>query len=137
MNHDCIEHTQAGTPAGYGTTTFTDSASCGSVPLHRAVYMRHHQLERKDIAGLHVRHTCDNPRCINIEHLLLGTPKENGQDKVDRKRSASRTRNGRARLTEEQVAAIKEDVRSQRTIAKEYGVGKTTVGHIKAGRTWT
>lgn len=132
----CIEHNQAGGKVGYGLTTFTDSVKRGSVPLHRAVYMRHHGLERSDIAGLHVRHTCDNPRCINIEHLVIGTAKDNGQDKVDRNRQARGEGNGRAIVSKEQAEAIRNDPRSQREIGRVYGIGKTTVAHIKAGRSW-
>jgi hypothetical protein len=36
--------------------------------------------------GMYVRHTCDTPACGNPEHLVLGTAKDNAQDKVDRDR---------------------------------------------------
>lgn len=36
--------------------------------------------------GMVVRHKCDNRRCINPKHLEKGTPKENSQDMVKRKR---------------------------------------------------
>ncbi|CRK82989.1 HNH endonuclease signature motif containing protein [Neobacillus massiliamazoniensis] len=34
--------------------------------------------------GLIVRHTCDNPACVNPDHLILGTQKQNNDDKVER-----------------------------------------------------
>ena len=37
--------------------------------------------------GMIVRHTCDNPACINPEHLVLGTPKDNTHDMLERGRA--------------------------------------------------
>lgn len=52
---------------------------------HRAAWM----VARGPIEnGLVVRHTCDNPRCVNPGHLLLGTQLDNIRDRVERGRSA-------------------------------------------------
>jgi hypothetical protein len=39
--------------------------------------------------GLVVRHKCDNSKCVNIDHLEIGTPKENSQDIIRRNRHAN------------------------------------------------
>jgi hypothetical protein len=44
--------------------------------------------------------------------------------------------NGRAKLTLEQIEAIRIDKRTQRTIAKEYSISKSQVGNIKRGEQW-
>lgn len=38
--------------------------------------------------GLHVRHVCNNPSCTNPEHLLLGTPKDNAEDRMKARRAS-------------------------------------------------
>lgn len=50
--------------------------------LHRYLYMNRHKLSEESMVGLVVMHICDNPKCINIDHLRLGTQKENMQDMV-------------------------------------------------------
>jgi hypothetical protein len=54
-----------------------------------------------------VMHTCDNPKCINPEHLLPGTPKENVSDMDAKGRRALGERNGNAKLTDAEVAEIR------------------------------
>lgn len=51
--------------------------------VHREVCSLH---LGRDITGYVVRHTCDNPRCINPEHLVLGTATQNVQDRTERGR---------------------------------------------------
>lgn len=57
--------------------------------------------------GYEVRHRCDNPPCVNPEHLLTGTHAENMQDKVRRNRQTSGERHGRAKLTRTDVDDIR------------------------------
>ena len=83
--------------------------------------------------GLCVLHTCDQPGCINIEHLWLGTRADNNRDRARKGRSASGKRNGKAKLSADQVADIRRDTRTSRIIAAAYGVSKTHVKAIKRG----
>lgn len=86
-----------------------------------------------------VRHTCDNPPCFELSHLLGGTVADNSADMVARGRCRppKGERHGLAKLTTEQARAIRCDERSLRTIGSEYGVDKSTVWAIKKGITWT
>lgn len=47
-------------------------------PAHRFVYA----MLVADPGDLHVLHTCDNPKCMNIDHLWLGTQRDNSLDMV-------------------------------------------------------
>lgn len=85
-----------------------------------------------------VLHKCDVRLCCEEAHLFLGTQKDNVRDMAEkgRDRKAFGEDHGLARLNTEQVLAIFKDQRTQKTIAKEYGVGLTCVSNIKTGFTW-
>lgn len=105
-----------------------------SQPAHRAAY--EHANGVKAPSSMHVCHQCDNPKCVRPDHLFLGTPKDNALDAVAKRRHNFGLRNGRAVLTEEQVAAIRADPRRQVDIAKEYGVIQAHISRIKRGVAW-
>lgn len=66
---------------GYGTTTHR------SLPIgaHRLAYELTHGFTIP--AGMIVMHTCDNPPCVNPDHLRLGTQRDNVRDMTARGRS--------------------------------------------------
>ena len=88
--------------------------------------------------GYVVMHICDNPSCINLEHLKLGTQKENVEDCVNKKRKwiPFGERNPKSKLTQQQVINILKDKRRQIDIAKEYGITQAQVSAIKLKKTW-
>ena len=67
------------TPANTGYHRFTDSDN-RSRAAHRLAWEMHNAEPIPD--GMVVMHTCDNPRCINPEHLVLGTLSDNTRDAV-------------------------------------------------------
>ncbi len=108
------------------------------VPLtraHRFSYALH-----KGAIGesMQVCHQCDNPRCVNPDHLFLGTCKENQQDKwrKGRGRVAYGEKSGTAILTEAKALAILKDPRTYTQIAAEYNVAPSTIGSIKQRVSW-
>ena len=78
-----------------------------------------------------VLHHCDVRCCVNPDHLYLGTPQDNTDDRITRGRARHNWR-----LTHEQVRAIRADQRSYSKIAHDYGVLKGVITTIKNNRTY-
>ena len=87
--------------------------------------------------GMCVCHKCDNPKCVNPEHLFLGTQAENIADMVakNRNKAGFNIKTGishhRAKITDDEILAIRADVRSSRVIGEIYGLHHTYVSRIK------
>lgn len=98
---------------------------------------------RRDPGNMLVRHTCDRPQCCNPAHLLLGTVKDNANDKITRGRHRSGRQdgehNGHAILTAEQVGQIVQcfrDGMNNQQIARRFPVSDSLVSRIRVGRSW-
>lgn len=92
-------------------------------------------------SGMCLLHSCDNPRCVNPEHLRVGTQLENIDDRNQRGRTQRRpgATNHQAKLTEEQARQIldlKGSGLSQREVGLRYGVTRTNIGYIWRGEHW-
>ena len=98
-NLDCIDHGKGKSLNKYGYATVWHKRRY--VKLHRLAYCQHHGIEIEAIDGQMVLHSCDNPRCINPDHLRLGSHADNMRDVSERRRHAS------LKLTDEQVAFIR------------------------------
>lgn len=72
----CLEWQGRLDRAGYGLVGRGDKRA------HRVAYA----FAKGDPSGMFVCHSCDNPRCINPDHLWLGTPGDNMRDARDKKR---------------------------------------------------
>jgi DNA-binding CsgD family transcriptional regulator len=86
--------------------------------------------------GMLVCHKCDVRSCVNPDHLFLGTPKINSADMTAKGRQARGERHGIAKLTNEDVLNIRRDGRTQRQIAKAFGVSQGVVWNIKSRKRW-
>jgi hypothetical protein len=130
---DCIIWVSGKFAKGYGAFTFTENGHKRQVRASRMAY----ELFVGPISpGMIVRHTCDNPSCVNPKHLVIGTHQDNMNDMKARNRSAKRERNGNSKLSSELVKKIRDDYRSQDAISKEYGVAQSTISRIKRGKMW-
>lgn len=102
-------------------------------PAHRVVY----QILVGPISG-NLRHSCDNPNCVNPRHMQEGTQADNVKDAVLRGRIPTGTARKNTKLTEEQAREIK-NARGMKTVenlAKVYGVTKYAIYGIWSGKNW-
>lgn len=115
---------------GYGKFCFNNK----SVRAHRVAYM----LTNGEIGeGLCIMHICDNPQCVNPEHLRQGTHIENMRDKVAKGR-CNAAKYPRDRLTNEQVLAIYHSTKPNREIAREMEIKSvSSVRSIKNGKSYS
>jgi hypothetical protein len=118
----------------------------GRIGNHNKVYQTHRvswELEYGSIpAGLCVLHKCDNPRCVNPEHLFLGTQIENlkDMDQKKRRRVGVGIRNANAKLNNESVMEIREKYSSgsftKTALSEKYGVSQSTIRQVVERKTW-
>lgn len=73
---------------GYGQHSFRRGDKTFSIRAHRLIW---EECFGEIPEGLVVRHKCDNPPCVNPEHLELGTYGDNNRDRVDRGRDAKKS----------------------------------------------
>lgn len=78
-------------------------------------------------------HACNVRACMNYRHLRWGTRADNERDKIGAGTSNRGARNGMAKLTSEQVAAIRAMPGSQRVIAAAFGISQQHVSSIRRG----
>jgi hypothetical protein len=103
---------------------------------HVFSFMIHRGREPKGL----VMHSCNNPLCVNPDHLLEGTQKQNIEYAVSLGRMAHGSRNGSAKLTEQQArdifVAYKSGDFTQQALASEYGISHIMVGFIVRRMKW-
>jgi hypothetical protein len=133
--NDCWEWTAAVNEHGYGVMRPEGRRSGPTVKAHRVSLV----LAGVNIDGLVIRHSCDNPPCVNPAHLSTGTKADNSADMVSRDRHARGSRSGTSKLTEGQVLLIRGRAAAgelHRVLAADYGVSRVTITNIVTRRTW-
>lgn len=124
-------------PSGYGTIRLGQKEE-GSESAHRVSWI----INRGPIPDrMCICHRCDNPPCVNPDHLFLGTYSENTLDAVSKDRFHPPVIRGTdtklAKLTDDQVREIRKDCRASRAVGADYKVSHTVILYIRRGRTWS
>ncbi len=93
---DCIFFEGYHDQLGYGQFQFRYNGAKKNTAAHRASYIiaTQEELTTEDV----IMHSCDNPSCINPQHLSKGTHNDNVQDRVRKGRSAVGVKNGNHKL---------------------------------------
>ena len=129
---NCIDHGKRGNAGGYAVKMINYKNQY----LHRLALATHIGVAVTDLRGV-VMHLCNNPRCINPEHLKLGTQAENVQQahREGRKQTPKVTR----KLTFDKVTTIRQlhsDGIRQSELAEQFNVSRPTISDIIHRRTW-
>ncbi len=137
--NDCKEWLGAVRSDGYGIFQIADGGPryTSSHYAHRVSY----ELFVSDIPkGLCVLHKCDNRKCVNPDHLFIGTNKDNTADMMKKERGALKrgSKNPCAKLTESNIKDIFDfsGTLSQREIAKKFNVTQGLITNILNHRSW-
>lgn len=143
--NNCWNFTSGITKDGYGA--FWMNEFNRSIHAHRASWILHNGVI--EASNIYVCHKCDNTKCINPEHLFLGTQQENMTDKVRKNRQAKGIthkchlypeltlrgeKNPTAKITDLQVEEMREIYKNSKTTYKElaikYKISAKQVGNI-------
>lgn len=97
-------------------------------------------------AGAVVCHRCDNPRCVNAQHLFVGTHADNVADRHEKGRTVMNRcpdhllprgeQNGGAKLTEPDVREIRASSATGPVMAEKFGVSVKTISRIRRREKW-
>lgn len=86
--------------------------------------------------SMQIRHKCDNPSCINPDHLEIGTIADNMHDKVERGRQQRGSQMPCSKLIESDVVEIRKSKMKRKELASMYNVSLPTIDQIIQGKTW-
>ncbi len=123
---------------GYGKITYRDNKKSKEISAHRLSYILNiGKLPKKKL----VLHKCDNRKCVNPQHLYLGTQKDNMNDMINKKRAVilKGSQAPWSKLNENDVIEIKKLLitnLSQYKIGKLFNVSRSAILNIKNGSNW-
>lgn len=129
----CTEWTAAKDKDGYGR--FQVGGREGKKEYaHIWSYEFHNNTNVKE--GNKVCHTCDNPSCIDPNHLFEGTQQENMLDASLKGRMSTSIRDRSAKLSDEEALLVKTSNRPIKELAKDFNLSKVSIYNLRSGKTY-
>lgn len=126
---------------GYGMLQKIGGSKGKGILAHRLSYIIH-KGEIPD--GLVVMHACDNPACVNPDHLSVGTQSQNileaiakGRKKPPKLPHFTGVDHPGAKFTEQDIRDIRAQGMNDTVLAKKYGVAASTIRRIRIGKSWS
>lgn len=128
----CLNWTGFVQSSGYGTVSVWGKHQL----VHRMAWTLEH--DKPVPPGMCICHACGNRRCINPNHLFVGSAKDNYDDMISKGRgkmfgenfSGTRT-NRKRKLSDDDVRAIRASTDKAAWLAQQYGVGITHISLVK------
>ena len=134
MNSDCIEFSGCKGTGGYGLKRKQGK-------LYKAHRLTWIDANGEIPEGLFVCHKCDNPACINLDHLFLGTNSDNMKDMYNKERGNNffKESNPKRKINQTIANEIKELRKlgvTQQAVANLYNVDRSLISQIDRGLIW-
>ena len=134
--HDCWNWTAAilpGKNGGYGA--FKVGADCimNTIRAHRYSYFYHFGINPRRRCVLH---TCDNRKCVNPNHLFLGSRADNADDMCKKGRQCRGESRPLSKLTDDAVRSIRMTDESTGALASRFNVSPSAISMARNHRTW-
>lgn len=106
-----------------------------SLMAHRLAWMAKHG---PIPPGMCICHHCDVPRCINVDHLFMGTHTDNMRDRAAKGRCGVPVGEAtwHAKITAETVRLLRASTEAHRAAARRYGLSDRTVRRIRSREIW-
>jgi hypothetical protein len=126
---DCLLYLGVKDRDGYGFITTGPRNAKRRIRVHR--YVCEHYRGKPDLIGLFAIHSCDNPSCVNPDHLSWGTHQENRKQARDRLCNLMGQK-----LTPETVAKLRAFVGTNAQAAAAFGISRSHAGSVRRGLYW-
>lgn len=130
---ECWEWIGGKDPNGYGRMNVEGRPTL----VHRISY-RIHRGSIPD--GMVICHKCDNPSCVNPDHLFVGSQADNIADMHNKGRTRKRGLKGEShansKLTEDAVRSIRVSAESATALSRKYNVSRAVIHDVRERKTW-